>query len=412
MIYSFPQLQNKSRYLTYGIVKCVLEKAGHQVLDELSTKSDAVLYSACDVMDMRKLRMLRRETTKPIIVGGHYSFNFWSAILYSDIVWLGEVFDFAKLNTIKEISQSRHTYTGNEDWESLIVSERIDWDILPVIQQKKTSAYYLGGVGCKNNCHFCFTSWTHNHQRNTDKNIKKALRLCKDKGIYLMTVSNQYDYNPGMQTHDMLLSDYLCTPIDGGIVRMGVEFATENIRNVKGKPITKDELFAALQKSIKENIGLRLFHIGGYEEKDKWDNYMRDWAEMLYRYPNNRLLDMQFTNLQYQNYTPMYAERCDIDYRKYLDIIDVKRWYNLLRQYSAHIMIGRPSAFGHVAWRMGVELSTTKKQAEFWMKKYHKRNKYKMEDMQVALYDSRVLETPKVLFIKKDGTIKVTKKTP
>lgn len=405
MIYAFPQLAQKSKFLTQGVVEYALKRAGHTVKIDIASDTDFVLYSLADVTDIRGLRKLRQQTDKQIIVGGHYAINFWSAILYADYVWLGEVFDFSDITTLNDVLASPYIYTAGKH-TPLRVSSRIDWQDLPIVQIKKTSASYLGGVGCKNNCKFCHTTWTHAHKTNTDTNIKQAIELAKRKKLHLTSVSNEYERDFDLRVKDMLGVDYIKVPVTtGGVVRIGIEFATETTRKYMGKPLTRDDIFKVLQKAAIEGVSLRLFHIGGYNKKSEWETYIKEMAWMLDQIDYRQLLHVQFTNLQYQNYTPLYDERKSIDYTKYLTRNDTKRWYDILRSVTKSVLVGPPSPFGHVAWRMGVELSRTKQQIDFWMSKYGKRNKYNPADMQNALFDSGVIDTHRYVFKRKTGTI-------
>ena len=406
MIYAMPQLKKKSRYMTYGVIKYVLEHYGHDIRDEITDNIDAVLYSLADVMDMRGLRRLRESTSLPIIVGGHYAFFFWSAIIYSDIVWVGEIFDFAKLESLPDIANSVHSYIPGREWESIIPSTHIDWSLVPIVQQHNNSAYYWGGVGCKNKCKFCATSWMHQHNENTLGNIRSAREICKRHSVYLMVVSNEYVVDIGSQTRDMLAVDYLNTPVRGGWVRMGIEFAGETTRAWMGKPISNDELYAVFQKSKVENVALRLFHISGYESIDDWHAYFGRVARMLSVVQNTRLIHFNFTNLQYQNYTPLYRNRWSINPEYYISARETKAWYDKLRQNTSHILVGKPSLFQHVAYRMGIELSTELEQIEYWFSLYTKRNKYSANDMYKSLITTGVFNTPYVR-TSRDGHLRV-----
>lgn len=400
MKYAFPQLKHPSRFLTYGVVKHALEKRGHEVIPDLDDDVDAVLYSACDVMDMRELRSLRKSTSRPIIVGGHYAYNFWSAIIYSDIVWLGEIYEFAELSNISEIANSEHAYVDGKNWNDIVPATTILWDEVPVVQQHKDSAYYWGGSGCKNKCRFCFTSWTHPHQQNSDGNIVRAQQIARKNKVYLMIVSNEYDTEQSMQTKDMMVRDYLKIHVQGGFVRLGIEFATEATRKRFGKNITDDDIYAMFQKAEAENVSLRLFHIGGYEGISEWDKYFDRMSSMLTKVPNHRLINFRFTNIQYQNYTPLYLERRNIDASRYITGADTKRWFDKLRLNTNSVLIGRPSPFQHVVYRMGLELSRTKEQAEFFLSLYARRLKIAPDVMYNALFDTGIMDTPYVRMMK------------
>ena len=363
MRYWFPQYHEaKSRFLTFTVVAKILMQAGHEVVAE-PDGCDAALFSMCDATEYRDLMRMRERTSLPLIVGGAYAFNFWSAKHFCDMVWVGEAFDMADCQTLKELAESPHCYTGGDTLP--VASQRIDWERVPVAQIAPKKAYYWGGVGCKNACRFCFTSHTHRHQVNSDARIQKARAICKKKGVHLMIASNEYDNDPGASTFDMLLRDYVNTPVRANVVRCGVEFATDETRKRCGKPVTRNDIFHAIQKASKEGVSLRLFHIAGYDTVEEWDRYIEDIGEMLERANYNRLLDLGFNNLQYQNFTPLYAERRAIDPTRYIDHHKTREWYDRLRCHTKSVMVGAPSPFQHVCCRMGVELAQTKEQATY-----------------------------------------------
>lgn len=395
MTYAFPQyFESKSRFMTYALVYRVLINAGNKVIDNIN-ECDAVLCSLCDVTEYKYLVRLRKLTDKPIIVGGAFAFNYWSAILYSNAVWIGEAFDFADCKTLGDVYDSAHCYTGAST-KSLVASQRVDWGVIPVCQIAPGKCYYLGGVGCKNKCRFCFTSWTHQHAINSQQRILAARRVAKDQKMHLMVVSNEYDAGDvGGTTRDMLLTDYISEPVRGAsFVRCGIEFATDDSRKRNGKAITDAQIVAALRKSNDDNVSLRFFHIAGYDDIKDWERYIGGIAGTLKQYPNNRLVHLMFNNLQYQNYTPLYAERRDIDPSKYIDISVTKAWYDTLRQASRHVLVGAPSPFQHVACRMGVELSTSREQLDYWLSMaVNPSGKLTIDDAYQALFNTGVLDT-------------------
>lgn len=410
MKYAFPQyFTDKSRFLSYTIVAKALTRAGH-TLSENAEDCDAVLFSMCDVTEYPKLVKLKKSTNKPVILGGAYAFNYWSAILYSDAVWIGEIYDFAEMNSLQEIMNSSSCYTPGKD--SLFSNQRIEWGSVPVCQIAPKKCYYWGGVGCKNKCRFCFTSWTHQHQNNDQSRIIAAKRTAEKNKKHIMIASNEYDAGEiGGKTRDMLLKDYIKEPVKGAsFIRCGIEFATEDTRRKAGKPITRDQIYAAIQKMNSDNVSLRLFHIAGYDSIDDWEAYISDLCRMISNHENNRLIHLMFNNLQYQNYTPLYDERFDIDPSKYIDIRTTKRWYDELRQHSKHVLIGAPSPFQHVACRMGIELSRTKEQVDFWLSKLNNsKKKMTSDEAHRFLFESGVLDTPRVSLDFKTGEIKQVK---
>jgi len=389
----YPQYaESQSRFLTYTIVAKALMAAGHEI-EANPTGCDAALYSMCDVMEYPGLVKLRARTALPIIVGGAYALNWWSAILYSDVVWLGEVYDMADCRTLDELMASPHAYTRGGGLP--VVSTRVEWDTVPVCQIEPRKAYYWGGVGCKNKCRFCYTSWTHIHQVNSPANIEQAKRVAKRQKLHLMIASNEYEDGQGGTTQDMLLVDYIRRPVRAQLIRCGIEFATEQSRARMGKRISREDIWRAIQKMNADNCALRLFHISGYDPVEDWETYIDELGGMLERCPNHKILHLMYNNLQYQNYTPLYAERRRIDPARYIDHTVTARWYDRLRMHTQHVLVGAPSPYAHVACRMGVELSREREQVDWWLDKA-KNPKAKLTTQQAhdALLSSGVLDTP------------------
>lgn len=402
----FPQyFEAKSRFLSYTVVAKAFRDAGHEICPTESG-CDATLFSMCDAMEYRDLMAMRKRTRLPLLVGGSFAFNFWAVKLWADGVWVGEVYEMAECKTLNEILASPHCYTGGDVLP--VSSLRIDWEKVPIAQIKKGSCYYWGGTGCKNKCRFCFTSWTHAHSVNTRERIQRAREICKARGVSLMISSNEYDNDPGAKTFDMLLKDYVKTPVAANMVRCGVEFATDETRCRMGKPVTFEDMFRALQKAERERVILKWFHICGYDRKEDWDSYIEKVCQMGERVKYSRLLQLEFNNLQYQNYTPLYAERKSIDPSRYATHDDVNGWNRRLRMSFRSVLVGQPSTFQRAASRMGVELSTDAKQAQFWAGMMVDPNK-KMTPEQAykLLFDTGVLDTPPLKLNPLNGVITI-----
>lgn len=404
----FPQyFESKSRFLSYTVVRTALVNAGHEVVHDMDGV-DAVLFSMCDVMEYRDLmKMRKRAEGKFLIVGGAYAYNFWSAILYCDAVWVGEVYDMADCKTLDEILDSPHCYTGGDVLP--VASQRIDWAAVPLAQIDNRRCYYWGGTGCKNHCHFCFTSWTHKHQVNDHARIQKAMRMAKKKKLHIMVSSNEYENDPGASTFDMMLKDYIKVPVKGGkVVRCGIEFPTDETRKKMGKPLTINDISKALQKAAHEKVSLRFFHITGYNDLSEWDDYINQLCYILDRINYTSMFQLGFNNLDYQNYVPLYKERWQIDPDKYSTADMIRGWRNRLRNCTPHVFCISSSSFQHACCRMGIMLSMNKDQVDFWTSMIVNPNKkLTVSSAYKALFDSKVFETPPLLLIPSTGEIRI-----
>lgn len=407
MKFWFPQYFNaKSRFLSYTVVYAALVKSGHEVVGERCKGVDAALFSMCDVTEYNDLIKARKESVGlPLIVGGSFAYNFWSAFLYCDCVWVGEIYDFAECSSLDEIYNSKYSFIGQAlPW----ASRRIEWARAPIAQISKDKCYYWAGNGCKNKCRFCFTSWTRPHQTNSRQRVDRAVATAKLRRVHIMLSSNEYENAPGSRTFDMLMRDFVRTPVSAGVVRCGVEFATESSRKRNGKSISNNMIFHALQKAGHEKISLRLFHITGYDKLDDWNKYIAMWQSMLEKVKYKQLLNLVFNNLQYQNYTPLYKERKQINPENYITHEITREWYNRLRQVTTSILIGAPSPFQKVACRMGCELATNKEQAKYWasmMRDPAKR--LTVQGAYDALFSTGVMETPALKLNHTTGEITV-----
>ena len=100
----FPQAENvDTLHYTYQVVATAFRRRGHEIETADPAGCDAALFSICDVTEMARLKRFKKSLDIPVIVGGSYAFNYWSAILYSDAVWLGEVYDMADCKTVADI---------------------------------------------------------------------------------------------------------------------------------------------------------------------------------------------------------------------------------------------------------------------------------------------------------------------
>ena len=401
---AFPQyFTARARFLAYVVVAKALIRAGHTLTDDVSD-CDAVLYSMCDVMEYPGLVKLRGQTDRPLVVGGSYAYHFRSALLYADAVWVGECYEMADCRTLDELLSHPSCYTGGRLPRA---STLIRWEEVPVAQIAPRKAYYWGGQGCKGKCGFCLTSWTHPHQVNTPARLAAAKRTAKEHGLHLMICANEYSQAEGGRTQDMLLRDYLRTPVQSGFVRLGVEFATEESRRRTGKPISDQELAAAIRKMARERVSLRLFHISGWDSRQDWEDYIERLAGVLDECRPGRLLHLMFNNLQYQNYTPLYRRRREIDPERYLDFRDTRRFFDRLRMATPHVLVGAPSPFQHVAARMGVELATDRGQVDFWRRCLTAgARKLTVDEAYRTLFSSGVLDTPELRMDFRSGEIR------
>ena len=346
----------------------------------------------------KKMRKVKVAAIQPIITGGNYTYNYWSAILYSDAVWIGHIFEFAVLNSIEDIFESKYYYTGNTG-KDLHTSRYIDWSMVPVCKLSKKNAYYWGGVGYKNKCRFCMTTWTSQYNQNSDENIFNAKSFIESKRLRASIVNNLYNREFVSASQSMILEDYLKTIKMDRItrkIRLGVEFANEETRKKQNKPITNRQIGQAFYKAGRDNDNLKFYFISGYEPIQEWKDFFYEIGSIVEVSGHRTHIDYKFTSLTYEPYTPLYDEVKDINPDYYF----VSDTYDELRNILWETSLNRPrvyigQSFNNVACDMGIQLSSTKEQLDFWLRARSKVYKSSRKSFYDALFDSGVLNLPR-----------------
>jgi hypothetical protein len=220
--------------------------------------------------------------------------------------------------------------------------------------------YYIGGVGCKNKCQFCLTSWTNKHQKNSDIRIKKAEQLLPP-GARLNVIANEYEGGlKASLVKDMMLKDFInVTKKTSKLVRIGYEFVNPENRQRFGKAFPDEYFFRAADLAKKLGIEIQLFCIGGIDTRAEWQTLFEKIPTDKSRAPR---IWFKFTNLAYEQFTPIYKHRFEMDYGRYLDGAFGKKLFDSCAVYNKRIRIFPVAYPGLSFWRMGVQLSVSREQ--------------------------------------------------
>lgn len=340
----------KKKMYTELLLEYLVKQYGHQLTQGLNS---IILVSLCDVVDIFALEKIRsKHPNSYIIAGGHFAkIGFKVASLFADFVWLGHAFDLFSCKTWQEIVGHSACYAPWKD--NVLASTRIDWSQCPIIQTDKRRFYVWGGVGCRNKCSFCLTSWTEPHQERpgVDKLVEKSRHKIGTRGSVKL-ISNAYstDLEDDL-VQDMILRDLLKVVSNNKrkLIRCGVEFATEQSRKKHAKPIKDYEIKEAIKKAEKLNIDLQLFLIGG------WDD-IQDWYNFLDIIPVSDQLKpkvyLKWTNLEYQQKTPLwkYVQNINPDY--YLDSAFTDWFFRKAAHKNKRIRVLPVKYPAHAIWRL------------------------------------------------------------
>jgi len=244
----YKTLDSDNTAYTFAVLKKLIRVHGHELIEDRD-QADMILVTICDIDEIQLLIRARRENKegKPIAVGGHVCFNYKVVALFADLVNVGHGFEFFKCQTVEEMKALPCVYYPGKPGK-ITPSELMEWHLLPLVQKSKKTYYYMAGVGCKNKCAFCYTSWTNRLQKNSEIRVQKAYHSIP-KGASLMIIANEYDgTHVKVPVKDMLLKDFIkLTSKTANIVKMGLEFATPETRKRVGKFFTDEEFLYILE---------------------------------------------------------------------------------------------------------------------------------------------------------------------
>jgi len=304
-------------YYTHQMLEFLVKAYMHEPIAVEDIDGDTIiLVSICTLDSIPPLKKIRAKYPDNLIItGGQFAFNFPTLLIYSDLCVVGEGFEALKCKSLKELKALKCVaWKGKE--ELIEPSAFIDWKYVPACQTKQGIYYYWKGVGCRNKCGFCFTSWTKKHQENDQRRVKAAAAAVKKKGSGLILISNEYDDDVAVKVKDMMLKQFMETKLPAGnpkLIRLGIEFATEEIRKKYGKPFTNEVFYSALDKAAEEMKDLNLFFITGLEPLQKVTDLLTSYKRM----GTKPKIFVKLTNINYQQYTPIHKERFNINIDNY-----------------------------------------------------------------------------------------------
>jgi hypothetical protein len=340
----------KKQLYTAKLISHLIREYGHE---EKLADDSVILASLCDVTELPWLGKLRQKYPKNrIISGGHFSkIGANAMLLHSDLVWVGHIFTLLKCKTYDEVLTCGAAYA--KLGQGCKADYEIEWSKCPAIQVDPKRFYLWGGVGCKNKCKFCLTSWTEPHEArpNIEQVVCKAKRQIGKKGS-LKVISNAYSDKLGDDlVQDMLLRDMLKIRDNKKrkLIRCGVEFATEEMRKKNGKPISDIEITSAINHAREMNFELQMFMIGGLSTWAEWMSFIELIPEGDDMKPR---IFIKFTNLEYQQKTPLWQECQSANFGNYLTTQFSKDFFATAAHKNKRVRVLPAKYPAHAIWRM------------------------------------------------------------
>jgi hypothetical protein len=346
MKYYLEEVTDKGNvFYTYQILKALIAVNGH-TLEERPEDADVLLISLVAIWDVSRIKKMRsRYPMAKIVAGGAMSFMIEPLTIWADAVNVGQGFEFFKLKTWDQILSAPFVYVRGKD--AVYPSNYIDWQSVPLVQCAARKWYYWAGVGCKNKCSFCLTSWTNKEQRNQLERVQQAWLTLKkhDKKANLILVANEtQSFDLKNKVRDYMVKDYI-KPIrvPSGLVRLGIEFPSEETRRKMGKPMSEADIVTAFDLAAMRRNDLHCFYIAGLNSKDEWREHFEN--VLLPTSEKQPKIMIKITNLVIEPHTPLYRIRKKIDYTRLLPDTfreDLRVWCRMNNRKRFAFPIGSP----------------------------------------------------------------------
>lgn len=317
-------------------------------------KDSVVLFSICDVTELPFIEKLKQKyPNNKIVVGGHFSKIGAVAIsLFADAVWIGHGFEMFEQKSFEDILAHESCYFKGKNID-VYCNYNIKWNQCPAIQTDYSRFYVFGGVGCKNKCSFCVTSWTEPWENRPGINhVQNSVKKHVGKKGSVKVISNAYDTEMSLDlVQDMLIKDFIQAKKfkKGALVRCGVEFATDETRRKNGKPVKESEIKAAFDVALANGVDLHLFMIGGIDKKYDWYKFIENIPEGDVLKPR---IFLKWTNFEAQQKTPLWATCQQLNPDNYISSIDTDSFFRIGAHRNKRIRIMPVKYPAHAFWRI------------------------------------------------------------
>lgn len=347
-------LSRPKPFYTEKLLRHLATLYGHEVVETVD-EADAVLISIEDITNIGRIEKAADVVNgKPIIAGGHLSKVAPKAMaVHADYVWIGHAFEFFQLQTLGGVADSKHTYYQGKRGATTI-SWKIDWDKCPVMQIDARRFYVWGGVGCSRSCAFCLTSWTERHavRPRLGRITSGAKKQIGSRGS-IKVISNEYSEHVGDDlVQDMLIADLIQSVNPNGrrkLIRVGIEFATEENRKAHGKPATQAQIQKALQVAARNNYDLHMFMIAGIDTIEEWRAFFAAIPEDDAMTPR---IHFKWTNLEYQQKTPLWSSVQNVDFDRYMGRSFTDEAFRTMAHRNKRVRVLPIKYPAHAVWRM------------------------------------------------------------
>ncbi len=273
--------------------------------------ADLVCVSFCSPREVDVLKSARVVASKHglrVLAGGCEAYTGSTYLAWADYLCVGEGYEL-----LKELASASDPMSILDDYGNVLGSAdglvtpdyHIPWGELPSVQTAQYAFYYLAGRGCRKKCKFCMTSWTQPHQTIPPALLDQAGNQVtgRTKLVYVTNDDGLGDGAGSTTLKNFINSDRDKWPM---VTRLGIEGVTEKRRRSFAKPISDEEIAAAIIKAKRIRRQLELFFIVGFPDDPEPVSAFEKIADLIgtetARYPR---VYMKFTWFEPCPHTPL-----------------------------------------------------------------------------------------------------------
>lgn len=283
-------------FCTSGVLQYLMKINGLELAEEKD--ANILLFSGNDLSDFELILRYRKDKRLKIL-GGLLGFYYKLLCHYVDFIVIGEGFEFFRgLGNWEKEGKDIRDFLGQQPYiyfkgkKTVTPSTEIFWDEIPIVKSSKKMNNFLLSRGCKRKCKFCFPSHVTPFSINPfSKNIEKIFRAVGKERITL--VSNEL-FDTGISLNILqkcakqlstqsLSAQAFVTRFEEfkflKLVRLGIEFATEEMRREMGKPISDEKLRKIVDLTNSSKQEQIWFLILGLNTFAEWEDFIKNIPE-------------------------------------------------------------------------------------------------------------------------------------
>lgn len=320
--------KNSTNFKEYT-VRLIESLLGPALVDD-PAQADYVLVSICDITELDDI-LSAKKYGKPVVTGGLIA-DYPIVNELSDYTWHGEIYGFASRFLAGEDILDMPSIS-TKDNKRLVIDQNIKWLSNPIVRVGKRAMYYYVSKGCPVKCKYCYISHNRTYQKVPQQLYRNALQRA-GKDIMPIAAYNPYGVPGSAHIGETLLREYITGNVgrSARLLRMGVEFVTDELSKSLAKGVTLGHVNVALGLAKQNETKLILYYIAGCENQSDIESY---FSGLAVDYDTKPVVTIVFTYIDPQPFTPFQ----DFDLRQKITNINAKEIFRFANAMNKRVRV-------------------------------------------------------------------------